>query len=178
MARMTPSESAIHRQTFTSTGTYSIESNEIKLETEIPAITLSDANKTYELKIKNCYDISNENIACMLVIYSHGHPSDRRKLQSESLITHKQVLTFNNIFKNSTLPSDKIFVITVHDEDFKEEYKTIYHFFAEYHVTFDDISESFERNLRPLKEFINGKFQELNSNEEPRTVGGGVIDPA
>lgn len=120
MEKITPQDSA-HVQTFCSTGNYSITNNSISLFTEIPKIELVDTNeKIYTLAHKKCYDISTDNITCMLNVYTHGHPTSREKLVAENKQWDPQELTFSSIFKEGQTKTNKILVITVHDEDFEE----------------------------------------------------------
>lgn len=170
--------SLLHKQPFYSTGTYSIKENTIDLATEIPNVELSYKGNSHKLGLKHYYDISSDSIPCMLAIYSHGHPTDREKLPIKDLDWDKKTLKLDNVFKSSNFPQSKILVITLHDEDFEDEHKAIYRFFVKHHVIFDANSKTYDLDIKSLQEFINGKLKNYTSNEEPRTVGGGVIDPA
>jgi len=178
MKRVTPLEASIHKQTFSSTGTYSIEQNSIELATEIPMVTLSHSGKNHSLGLKGCIDISSKRVPCMLSIYAHGHPTDRRKLPAENLVWDKKSLSLNSIFDDTNFPENKILVISVHDEDFEDWHSHIYRFFVQHHVSFNGTLQEYDCDIKSLQEFINGKFIDFASEEEPRTVGGGVLDPA
>ncbi len=178
MEKITPQDSA-HVRTFPSTGTYSISNNSISLFTEIPKIELVDTNeKTYTLAHKKCYDISTDKITCMLNVYTHGHPTSREKLVSENLQLDTQELNFTDVFKEAETKTNKILVITVHDEDFEEQDKHVYRFFVKSHVSYDPTTEIYDIDVKVLQEFLNGPYVDTSVQEEPRTVGGGVLDPA
>lgn len=178
MEKITPQNSE-HVQTFCSTGTYSIINNSISLFTEIPKIQLKGiGDKVHALTHKCCYDISTSAITCMLNVYSHGHPTNRKKLVVENMHWDPQELVFTSIFKNGQSKTSKILVITVHDEDFQEWQKHVYRFFIQNHVSYDFKTETYDIDVKVLQEFLNGPYTNLLVNEEPRTVGGGVLDPA
>ncbi|WP_422104167.1 hypothetical protein [Winogradskyella sp.] len=168
-----------HVRTFYSTGNYSIENKTVEMFTEIPKVILSDENgKTYSLAQVKRYDISTTNISCMLSIYAHGHPTNREKLASENMIWDKNQFPLDEVFSNFDFSNNKILVITVHDEDFEQWHKDVYRFFVQNHVSYDAKSEEYIFNLEELQEFINGSFKDVNPKEEPKTVAGGVLDPA
>ncbi len=175
---MTTSKASAHKQTFYSKGTYSIEKNAIEIATKIPVVELSDSENTYSLNLRNTYDISSEDIPCLLAIYSHGHPTDRRKLTVGNLDWDRQTLFLDSVFNHTSFPQDKILVITVHDEDFKDWHIAIYRFFVQHHVSFDTLSKDYNYNIELLQQFIGGEPFDIIIEEEPRTVGGGVLDPA
>jgi len=175
---MTTSKASAHKQPFYSKGTYSIEKNSIEIATEIPMVELSDSENTYSLNFRDPYDISSENVPCLLAIYNHGHPTDRKKLTAENLDWDRQTLTLDSIFNQTSFPQDKILVITVHDEDFENWHIAIYRYFVQHHVAFDTSSQDYNYNIELLQEFIGGKPLNITIDEEPRTVGGGVLDPA
>ncbi|WP_430412133.1 hypothetical protein [Kordia sp.] len=167
-----------HVQTFLCAGHYSIEKNEIELSTEIPSIALLDNEEnSYILKHEECFDISTERIPCMLSVYAHGHPTHRRKLRFENMRWDKSKLEFNKTFIDFQFSARKILVITVHDEDFEDWHASIYKFFVQNYVTYDDKQDKYNLDINILQEFINGPYVDIKPNEEPRTVGGGVIDP-
>lgn len=175
---MTPLEASAHKQIFCSNGNYSIATNKIELKTKIPQINLSDSGNNYSLALKKRYDISSENTPCMLVVYSHGHPTNRSKLTSENLGTDENTFSLDSVFKHTNFPQDKILVITLHDEDFEDSHLEIYRFFVENHVIFNPESRIYERDMELLQRFIAGKNIEVVETEEPRSVCGGVLDPA
>jgi len=166
-----------HKQTFYTRGTYSTQNNEIKMYTDIPEVTLSESGNDYTLKLKNCYDISTKTIPCILVVYSHGHPTDRSKLEAENTVWDENILPLNSVFENTEFPLKKIFVITLHDEDFQEWHTEIYRFYVQHHVSFNADTDKFIYDLEILQHFIAGKPIQIQVNEEPKTAGGGVIDP-
>ena len=168
----------VHKQIFCSKGTYSIKKNTIDIATEIPQITLSDSKNDYNLKLKKSFDISSKNIPCMFLIYSHGHPTDRRKLAFENLDWDRKSLPLDSVFKHTNFPQDKILVITLHDEDFEDCHIEIYRFFVQYHVIFNSESKEYECDMELLQKFVAGKLIDVVDLEEPRTIGGGVIDPS
>lgn len=174
---MANSKASNHKQTFYSRGTYNKEKNEIYLSTEIPMTSLSDSQNTYGLSMGNCYDISSESTPCMLVIYNHGHPTHRDKLPPENLDWDRKTLLLNSVFQNREFNKEKILVITLHDEDFDEWHIAVYRFFVENHVSFDLAENDYFYDLEILEDFIAGKSTEIRIDEEPRTVGGGTIDP-
>lgn len=174
---MTNLKASAHKQTFYSRGTYSVEKNEIFLATEIPKILILEGENTYSLKLKNCYNISSSTIPCMLVVYSHGHPTNREKLPSENLDWDRKTLQLDSVFEHTEFPQEKILVITLHDEDFEESQIAIYRFFVNYHASFNQDANDYLYDLQLLQDFIAGKSTEIKINEEPRTAGGGVIDP-
>lgn len=178
MEKITPQNSE-HVQAFCSTGTYSIINNSISLFTEIPKIELRGiGNKIHSLTHKCCHDISTAAITCLLNVYSHEHPTNREKLVSENMYWDPKELVFTSIFKNGESKTNKILVITVHDEDFQEWQKYVYRFFIQNHVSYDLKTETYDIDVKVLQEFLNGPYVDLLANEEPRTVGGGVLDPA
>ncbi|WP_025663183.1 hypothetical protein [Aquimarina megaterium] len=179
MKEMTPLKTSEHKQTFYSRGTYCTKNNAIEIATEIPIIDLSESENVYSLKLRNCYDISSKNISCMLTIYKHGHPTDRRKLATENLDWDRETLSLDSVFNHTRFPNNKILVITVHDEDFEDWHIHIYRFFVQHHVSFDTSLKDYDYNLKLLQDFIVGKSVNITEEEEePRTVGGGVLDPA
>lgn len=178
MEKITP-KSSEHVQTFSSTGTYSITKNSISLFTEIPKVELIDHGKnTYSLQHRGCYNISTPSITCMLNVYTHGHPTNREKLIPQIMEWDSQELTFTSVFEEGKSMTSKILVITVHDEDFEEWQKHVYRFFIQNHVSYDPIKEVYEIDIKVLQEFLNGTYINTSAEEEPRTVGGGVLDPA
>jgi hypothetical protein len=179
MKKMTPLKTSEHKQTFYSRGTYCTKNNTIEIATEIPIIALSDSGNEYSLKLGNCYDISSKDIPCMLAIYSHGHPTERRKLATENLDWDRQTRRLDSVFNHTRFSNDKILVITVHDEDFEDWHKAIYRFFVQHHVSFNASSKDYDYDIKLLQDFIAGKYVNITEQEEePRTVGGGVLDPA
>lgn len=174
---MTLLNSKVHKQTFYTRGTYSVTENKIDMATEIPTITIPGPENNHNLSLESYHDISSENIPCMLVIYSHGHPTHREKLPAENLDWDRKALTLDEVFKTNA-PQGKIFVITLHDEDFEDWHIAIYRFFVQHHVSFDTTSNEYEYDLQILQNFVAGKPVEIIVEEEPRTVNGGVIDPA
>ncbi|WP_028890360.1 hypothetical protein [Tenacibaculum ovolyticum] len=177
MKKNTFLENAKHKQTFHSKGTYCKKNNEIKIATEIPKISLSDSEKTYSLSLKKHDDISSEFIPCMLAVYGHGHPTHRGKIGAGNLDWDRKRFPLSSIFKCTNFPCEKILVITVHDEDFEDWHIAIYRFFVQHHVSFNDDEKNFDYDIKILQDFIAGKSKEIIQQEEPRTVGGGVIDP-
>lgn len=175
---MANSKASKYKQTFYSQGTYSKEKNEINLSTEIPMINLSDSQNTYELTLRNSYDISSKSTPCMLVIYSHGHPTHRNKLESEGLNWDEKTLPLNSVFQSTEFTKEKILVITLHDEDFEEWHIAVYRFFVEHHVSFNSDENDYFYDLEILENFIAGESTEIRIDEEPKTVGGGTIDPS
>ncbi|CAA0157811.1 hypothetical protein [Tenacibaculum maritimum] len=171
-------ETAKHKQTFYSTGNYCKKNNEIRISTEIPLITIPDTQEKYSLELKDCYDVSSEFIPCMLSVYKHGHPTYREKIVNESLNWDSQTLTLSSIFKCTDFSCEKILVITVHDEDFEDWHIDIYRFFVQHHVDFKTSNNEFECDMNLLQDFIGGKSVRALIEEEPRTIGGGVLDPA
>ena len=167
-----------HKQIFCSRGIYSIDNNKIEITTEIPQITLTDSGNNYNLTLKECYDISSESIPCMLALYSHGHPTNREKLAFANLDWDRKSIDLNSVFKATNFPQDKILVITLHDEDFEEGNIEIYRFFVKHHVTFNSTSKIYERDMELLQKFITGNVINEIEHEEPRSVCGGVLDPA
>jgi hypothetical protein len=168
-----------HVRTFYSTGNYSVKNNKIEMFTEIPDVNLIDEKgQTYYLSQKERYNISSENIPCLLCVYKHNHPTDRRKLISENMIWDKNQFSLEEVFSNFKFIIHKILVITVHDEDFEEWHKEVYKFFVQNHVSYNLKLEEYILNLKDLKEFINGSFKSVEFEEEPKTVAGGVLDPA
>ena len=167
-----------YKQTFYSKGTYCLKNNQIKIATETPSIKLSDDKNTYSLKLKKCYDISSKNIPCMLMVYAHGHPTHREKISTENLNWSDETFALDTVFDATEFPQEKILVITVHDEDFEKWHTKVYRFFVEYHVDFKTSTKNFDYNINILQDFIGGKPIEEVIEEEPRTVGGGVLDPA
>ncbi|MDY8134681.1 hypothetical protein [Aquimarina sp. 2201CG5-10] len=179
MKKKTSLETPEHKQTFYSRGTYCTKNNAIEIATEIPMVALSDSGNEYSLKLRNCYDISSKDVPCMLTIYSHGHPTDRRKLATENLDWDRQTLDLDSVFDHTSFPNDKILVITVHDEGFEDWHKAIYRFFVQHHVSFNTSSKDYDYDIKLLQDFIAGKYINITEQEEePRTVGGGVLDPA
>lgn len=166
-----------HKQTFYTTGTYCIQNNELKMSTDIPEVTLTDSGTEYNLKLQNCYDISTASIPCILVVYSHGHPTNRNKLEAESTKWDENIRPLNSVFKNTNFPIQRILAITLHDEDFEEWHTEIYRFYVEHHVSFNADTNKFVYDLEILQHFIAGKPIQIQVNEEPKTAGGGVIDP-
>ncbi len=166
-----------HKQTFYTRGTYSTQNNEIKMYTDIPEVTLSESGNDYNLKLKNCYDISTKTIPCILVVYSHGHPTDRSKLEADNTKWDENTLALDSVFENTEFPLKKIFAITLHDEDFDEWHTNIYRFYVQHHVSFNADTDKFIYDLEILQHFIAGKPIQIQVNEEPKTAGGGVIDP-
>ena len=167
-----------HVQTFFCMGHYSIENNKMELSTEVPSIRLSDNEEnSYILKHINCFDISTETIPCILSVYAHGHPTHRSKLRFENMHWDKCELEFNKVFIEFEFSIHKILVITVHDEDFENWHTSIYKFFVQNYVTYDYKEDKYNLDINALQEFINGPHIDTKPNEEPRTVGGGVIDP-
>ena len=174
---MKPSETSAHKQLFYSKGTYSIEENNVEIATEMPQITLTDSGNDYSLELKQCYDISSKNNPCLLALYSHGHPTDRRKLAFENLDWNRNTLQLDSIFKATDFSNEKILIITLHDEDFEDSNIEIYRFFVQQHVTFNSDSSEYECDMELLQKFVAGKPEDI-IEEEPRTVGGGVLHPA
>ncbi|WP_299884323.1 hypothetical protein [uncultured Lacinutrix sp.] len=170
-------ETSAHKQLFYTRGSYSIEKNKIDIATEIPQITLTNSGKDYRLELKQCYDISSESIPCFLAIYSHGHPTDRKKLAFENLDWNRDTLELDSIFKVASFTNEKILVITLHDEDFEDSNIEIYRFFVKHHVTFNSNSKEYECDMELLQKFVAGIPANI-IEEEPRTVGGGVLHPA
>ncbi|MBC8753926.1 hypothetical protein H2O64_04540 [Kordia sp. YSTF-M3] len=166
-----------HKQTFYTRGTYCTQNNEIKMRTDIPEITLSESGNDYNLEFKDCYDISSENTPCILIVYSHGHPTDRNRLVAESSIWDENTRPLDSVFENTDFPQEKIFVITLHDEDFDEWHTDIYRFYTQHHVSFNADTKKYVYDLEILQHFIAGKSIHIQVNEEPKTAGGGVIDP-
>lgn len=168
-----------HVQTFFSKGTYSLKKNEFDLFTEIPSIELSnETGKKFKLEHNCCLNISTQKIPCILNIYCHNHPTNRRKLRANGMEWDKKTLKFSKVFTTFKFPLKKILVITVHDEDFEIWHTDVYRFFIQHHVSYDFKSEKFDLDLNVLQEFLNGSYVHINVNEEPRTVGGGVLEPA
>lgn len=170
-------KASAHKQTFYTRGTYCTQNNELKLYTNIPEVTLSDSENDYNLKLKNCYDVSTKTIPCMLLVYSHGHPTDRDKLEAENTKWDENIRPLDSVFKNTSFPQEKIFVITLHDEDFDEWHTNIYRFYMQHHVSFNADTNKYIYDLEILQHFIAGKSIQIQVNEEPKTAGGGVIDP-
>lgn len=178
MDKITPQDAA-HKQTFCSRGVYSITDNLISISTEIPTTKLVDDNlKTYSLLHKKCYNISTPSFTCILNVYAHGHPTSRERLVSENLQWDTQELNFTDVFKEGVAKTNKILVITVHDEDFEEWQKYVYRFFIQSYMSYDPTTETYEGDLKVLQDFLDGPYIDASTNEEPRTVGGGVLDPA
>lgn len=166
-----------HKQTFYTTGTYCTQKNELKMHTDIPDVILSDSENEYNLKLKNCYDISTSSIPCILIVYSHGHPTDRTKLEAENTKWDENTRSLDAVFANTEFPLNKIFAITLHDEDFEEWNTEIYRFYVQHHVSFNADTNKYVYDLEILQHFIAGKPMQIQVNEEPKTAGGGVIDP-
>jgi hypothetical protein len=168
-----------HVSTFYSTGSYSVENNLIEMYTEIPRIELSGPyGKAYSLSLTHHYDISTKHVTCLLIIYGHGHPTDRTKLTMENRGWDKNELDLKDVFPDKNFQGERILVITVHDEDFEEWHKEVYKFYVQNHVTYDEKANEFEFDIHPLQEFIDGSFVHIQVEEDPRTVAGGVLDPA
>lgn len=168
-----------HVSTFYSTGNYSVQNNLIEMYTEIPKIELFDADgKIYTLSQKHCYDISTKSITCLLNIYGHGHPTERTKVRMENRVWDKNQLGLRDVFPNKDFQNEPILVITVHDEDFEEWHTAVYKFYVQNHVSYDDKSKEYEFDIQTLQEFIDGPFVQIQVEEEPRTVSGGVLDPS
>lgn len=165
-----------HKQTFETNGTYCIAKNELNINTELPEVPFQEDGK-YTLKLKKCYDISNTQFPCMLIVYHHGHPENRSRLEAINMQWDRNTLPLDSVFKNSNFPQEKIFVITLHDEDFEEWQTTIYRFYAEHHVLFNTEKDAYMYDIDILQHFIAGKPIQMQVNEEPKTAGGGVIDP-
>ncbi len=108
-----------HKQIFYTRGTYSVAENTIDMVTEIPSIIIPGPENNHNPSLEGYHDISSENIPCILFIYSPGHPTHREKLPAENLDWDRRKLNLDDIFKTN-LPQGKIFVITLHDEDFKD----------------------------------------------------------
>ncbi|WP_420572779.1 hypothetical protein [Kordia sp.] len=167
-----------HKQTFYTRGTYCTKNNELKINTELPEIPFQEESETYEWKLKNCYDISNTKFPCMLIVYGHGHPTDRSRLEAVNMDWDRKTLELNSVFKNTTtLQQKKIFVITLHDEDFKEWHTAVYRFYAAHYVLFDTDTNEYVYDIDILQDFVAGKNIQEQVNEEPKTTKGGVIDP-
>ncbi|WP_299104347.1 hypothetical protein [uncultured Tenacibaculum sp.] len=130
------------------------------------------------MKHQKSYDISNDFIPCMLSVYKHGHPTHREKIIGDNLNWDRQTLTLDSIFNCTDFSCEKILVITVHDEDFEDWHINVYRFFVQHHVDFNTSTNEFECDIDLLQDFIGGKSDVSLIEEEPRTVGGGVLDPA
>lgn len=166
-----------HKQTFETKGTYCKTHNELKINTELPEVPFQEEGKEYVLELKNCYDISNNQIPCMLLVYSHGHPTDRSRLEAVNMNWDRKTLPLDSVFNHTDFPQEKIFVITLHDEDFEEWHTAIYKFYVQHHVLYDTDTKKYVYDLEILQHFIAGKPTNTIENEEPKTAGGGVIDP-
>lgn len=166
-----------YKQTFETRGTYCIQKNELKINTELPKAPFQEENEAYNWQLKNCYNISNDKFPCMLLVYSHGHPTDRSRIEAINLDWDRKTLLLNEVFENTTFDGKKIFVITLHDEDFEDRNIEIYRFYAAHHVYFDSNKDEYVYDMDILQHFIAGKPIQIQVNEEPKTAGGGVIDP-
>lgn len=166
-----------HKQTFYTRGTYCTKDNKLMMRTDIPEVTLEHEGNEYNLKLKDCYDISTASIPCILIVYSHGHPTNRNKLEAESTKWDEDTRTLDSVFENTEFPLKKIFAITLHDEDFEEWHKDIYRFYVQHHVSFNTDTNKYIYDLEILQHFIAGKPIQIQVDEEPKTAGGGVIDP-
>ncbi len=177
MEKVLPKESQ-HVQAFFSKGTYSIEKDTLEFFTEIPNVQLSHSDgKSFKLQHLDCHDISTKNVPCMLSIFYHGHPTHRSKLPQENLFWEKKEMKLSKVFNKKGFPLDKILVITIHDEDFEKWHTEMYRFFVQNHVAYDKVKGEYIYDLNALQEFINGSGRVVNENEEPRTAGGGVLEP-
>jgi len=172
-------QKAQHVKSFYSFGTYSIEKDELVVNTEIPNITIEgEGDMIYRLELQACFDISSEEIPCLFLLFKHNHPTNREKLPSENIVWKENKRKLSDVFLSTDFPKSKILVITMHDEDFEEWHLGAYKLFIERHVTFDESSAKYNDNLKTLREFIDGALSKTNVNEEPRTVSGGVLDPS
>lgn len=167
-----------HVHAFYTTGSYSIQNNIIDLYSELPDVVLEDSNGNgYKLELKYSKDISTNEIPCMLCIYQHGHPTNREMLIRDSFVWKNDQISISSVFLNTNFPLSKVLVITIHDEDFEEWHASVYKFFVQHYVNFNSATEAYEFDITMLTEFINGTATLPNGNEEPRTVGGGVLEP-
>jgi hypothetical protein len=172
-------QNAQHVKNFYSFGTYSIEKNELVINTEVPDVTITgEGGKLHSLELQSCFDISSNEIPCIFTLFKHNHPTNREKLPSKNTVWQVNKKKLSDVFLSTNFPKSKILVITMHDEDFEEWHLGAYRLFVERHVTFDESSNSYNDNIQALSEFIDGASSQKNVKEEPRTVSGGVLDPS
>lgn len=157
-------------------GYYSISKDEYEINTELPDVTLTDkVNNNYRLKNFGVYNISSVNIPCFLVIYKHEHPTHRQKLDANNRIWDKQTGKLSQVIPNLHLNKSKVLIINMHDEDFSESELEIYCDFVKKNITFNEAEAKYVYDCVLLRKSLNDSS--TNFNEEPRTCGGGVLDP-
>ncbi|GAB5398807.1 MAG: hypothetical protein Aureis2KO_03920 [Aureisphaera sp.] len=159
-------------------GTYSVSNDTFEINTEIPKLNLADGlGNTYSLQYFKSYDISSSGVSCILSIFKHNHPTHRSVLNSESLIWDKQKGKLSDIIPPMNLCTTKILVINMHDEDFEELQLEKYRGFVDEKVTFDGQTSMFNYGCTELQQYLGTGTGSGTYNEEPRTCGGGVLDP-
>ncbi|WP_298510916.1 hypothetical protein [uncultured Kordia sp.] len=169
--------SSKHVKAFYSEGRYSLENDSFDLFTEIPNVQLfCDKGKAYSLGQDSYFDISSNQIPCLLNVFKHGHPSHRLKLNQENLTWVSDTEKLSSVFEDLDFPIEKILVITVHDEDFHISHTETYKIFIKKNVTYDFQNKKYNFLINDLEYYLNKNIS-LPANEEPRTVSGGTIDP-
>ncbi|MFK7748053.1 MAG: hypothetical protein AB8B65_06670, partial [Kordia sp.] len=165
--------SSKHIGAFYSEGRYSLEKDSFDLFTEIPSVQLfCSEGKPYSLNHDSYFDVSSDEIPCLLNIFKHGHPSHRLKLNQENLTWISDSEKLSTVFDDLDFPIEKILVITVHDEDFQVSHTNTYKSFIKKNVTYDFQNKKYKFLIKDLEYYLNKNIS-LPSNEEPRTVSGG-----